>query len=64
MPLRQLLPQLDPDEFWQVHRSTVVRVNVIATAVRDDTGKVILTLKDHPATLTASRLYAHLFKAM
>jgi DNA-binding LytR/AlgR family response regulator len=64
MPLRQLLPQLDPSEFWQVHRSTVVRVDAIATAVRDDTGKVELTLKGHPAKLIASRLYAHLFRAM
>jgi DNA-binding LytR/AlgR family response regulator len=64
MPLRQLLPQLNPDEFWQVHRSIVVRVDAIATAVRDDIGKVELTLKGHPAKLVASRLYTHLFKAM
>jgi DNA-binding LytR/AlgR family response regulator len=64
MPLRQLLQQLDPDQFWQVHRATVVRADAIATAVRDDTGKVDLTLRGHPARLVASRLYAHLFKAM
>jgi DNA-binding LytR/AlgR family response regulator len=64
MPLRQLLQQLDPEEFWQVHRATVVRVDAIATAVRDDTGKVALTLKGHPTKLVASRLYAHRFKAM
>jgi DNA-binding LytR/AlgR family response regulator len=64
MPLRQLLQQLDPDEFWQVHRATVVRADAIATATRDDTGKVALTLTGHPAKLVASRLYAHLFKAM
>jgi DNA-binding LytR/AlgR family response regulator len=64
MPLRQLLQQLDPEEFWQVHRATVVRADAIATAVRDDTGKVDLTLKGHPAKLVVSRLYAHLFKAM
>jgi DNA-binding LytR/AlgR family response regulator len=64
VPLRQLLPQLDPEEFWQIHRATVVRASAIATAVRDDTGKVDLTLKGHPAKLVASRLYAHLFKAM
>jgi DNA-binding LytR/AlgR family response regulator len=64
IPLRQLLQQLDPNEFWQVHRATVVRADAIATAVRDDTGKVELTVKGHPAKLIASRLYAHLFKAM
>jgi DNA-binding LytR/AlgR family response regulator len=64
MPLRQLLPQLDPEEFWQVHRATVVRAEAIATAMRDDTGKVELTLKGRPTKLAVSRLYAHRFKAM
>jgi DNA-binding LytR/AlgR family response regulator len=64
MPLRRLLQQLDPDEFWQVHRAVVVRADAIATAVRDETGKVELTLKGYPAKLVASRLYAHLFRAM
>src|ERR1700738_5329709 len=63
-PLRRLLQQLDPDEFWQVPRAVVVRAEAIATAVRDDTGKVELTLKGYPAKLVASRLYAHLFRAM
>jgi len=64
MPLRRLLQQLDPDEFWQVHRAVVVRADAIATAVRDESGKVELALKGHPAKLVASRLYAHLFRAM
>jgi DNA-binding LytR/AlgR family response regulator len=64
MPLRQLLPQLDPEEFWQVHRATVVRAEAIATALRDDTGKVELTLKGRSTKLAVSRLYAHRFKAM
>lgn len=64
MPLRQLLPQLDPQEFWQVHRATVVRADAIATATRDDTGRVELTLKGHPARVAVSRLYGHLFKGM
>jgi DNA-binding LytR/AlgR family response regulator len=64
MPLRQLLQQLDPEEFWQVHRATVVRADAIATAMRDDTGKVELTLKGSLARLAVSRLYTHLFRAM
>jgi DNA-binding LytR/AlgR family response regulator len=64
MPLRQLLPQLDPNDFWQVHRATVVRVDAVATAVRDETGRVELTLRGHPTKLFASRLYAHRFRAM
>jgi DNA-binding LytR/AlgR family response regulator len=62
--LRELLPQLDSQRFWQVHRGTVVRADAIGTAVRDESGKVLLTLRGHKDKLTASRLYAHLFKAM
>ena len=62
--LRELLPQLDPQRFWQIHRGTVVRADAVATAVRDETGKVQLTLRGHADKLVASRLYAHLFKAM
>jgi DNA-binding LytR/AlgR family response regulator len=62
--LRDLLPQLDPARFWQVHRGTVVRCDAIVTAVREESGKVTLTLRGSPDRLTASRLYAHLFKAM
>ena len=64
VPLRELLPQLDPHQFWQVHRGLVVRAAAIATAQRDDSGKVFLKLHGRPERLTASRLYAHLFKGM
>jgi DNA-binding LytR/AlgR family response regulator len=64
VPLRQLMQQLDPQQFWQVHRSLLVRADAIATAVRDETGKVELTLRGHPERLVASRLYAHRFKPM
>jgi DNA-binding LytR/AlgR family response regulator len=62
--LRELLPQLDPQRFWQVHRGTVVRADAIATATRDESGKVHLKLRGRDETLVASRLYAHLFKGM
>jgi DNA-binding LytR/AlgR family response regulator len=62
--LRELLPQLDPAVFWQVHRGTVVQARAIATARREESGKVVLTLRGRPEKLTASRLYAHLFKGM
>ena len=62
--LRELLPQLDAQHFWQIHRGTVVRADAITTALRDESGKVQLTLRGHADTLIASRLYAHLFKAM
>jgi DNA-binding LytR/AlgR family response regulator len=62
--LRELLPQLDEQQFWQVHRGLVVRARAIATAQRDDSGKVFLSLRGRPERLTASRLYAHLFKGL
>jgi DNA-binding LytR/AlgR family response regulator len=62
--LRELLPQLDPSQFWQVHRGTVVQAKAIATARREESGKVTLSLRGRPEKLTASRLYAHLFKGM
>lgn len=64
MPLKDLLPQLDPQKFWQVHRGTLVQARYITQARRDESGKVFLSLRERPETLTASRLYAHLFKGM
>jgi len=62
--LRELLPQLDPQRFWQIHRGTVVRADAIAVAQRDESGKLSLTLRGRPERLIVSRLYAHRFKAM
>ena len=62
--LKTLIPQLDPKIFWQVHRGLVVQAKCIASALRDDSGKAVLTLRNRPETLVASRLYAHLFRGM
>ena len=62
--LRELLPQLDSQVFWQVHRGTVVQARCITTARREESGKLTLTLAGRPEKLTVSRLYAHLFKGM
>jgi DNA-binding LytR/AlgR family response regulator len=62
--LRELLPQLDPARFWQVHRGTVVRADAIARAERDEAGKVTLVLRDRPERIVVSRLYAHRFRPM
>ena len=64
LSLSTLIPQLDPQQFWQVHRGTVVQARCVASARREDSGKVTLALRGRPETLTASRLYAHLFKGM
>jgi DNA-binding LytR/AlgR family response regulator len=64
LSLRELLPQLDAQRFWQVHRGTVVQARCITQARRDESGRAFLSLKGRPETLTVSRLYAHLFKGM
>jgi DNA-binding LytR/AlgR family response regulator len=64
LSLRELLPQLDGQRFWQVHRGTIVQARAITQARREESGKVTLSLRGRRETLTASRLYAHLFKGM
>lgn len=63
-PLKDLLPQLDPQLFWQVHRGTVVRATAVDSVHRDEAGKLHLALRGRGERLPVSRLYAHLFKAM
>jgi DNA-binding LytR/AlgR family response regulator len=63
-PLKQLLPQLDPGVFWQVHRAVVVRSSAVESVHRDDAGKQHLLLRGRGDKLPVSRLYAHLFRAM
>ena len=62
--LRELQPQLDADQFWQIHRGTIVRYEAIASAQRADNGRLTLTLRGHADRLSVSRLYAHLFAGM
>ncbi|MDO8458813.1 MAG: LytTR family DNA-binding domain-containing protein [Burkholderiaceae bacterium] len=63
-PLKELVPQLDSQIFWQIHRGTVVRATAIDTVNRDESGKLSLTLRGCPDKLAVSRLYSYLFKAM
>lgn len=62
--LKELLPQLDGDRFWQIHRGTVVNVACIQAAARDDAGKLSVKLRNRPESLAVSRVFAHLFKQM
>ena len=63
-PLKELIPQLDPAVFWQVHRGTVVRADAIDSVQRDEAGKHSLRLRGRPENWPVSRLYAAQFKAM
>lgn len=64
LSLRDLMPQLDAQRFWQVHRGLVVQARCITSATREESGRVLLTLRGRTEKLSVSRLYAHLFKAM
>ena len=62
VPIKDLLPQLDEEVFWQIHRSTIVNVGEIAAVTRDDTGRQRVSLKRHPEQLEVSRSFGHLFR--
>jgi DNA-binding LytR/AlgR family response regulator len=62
--LKELLPQLDPDRFWQVHRSTVVNIDAVLRAQRLENGNVVLQLRERGDKLTVSRVHAARFKAL
>ena len=63
-PIRELIDELDPDRFWQIHRATLVNAQAIASVTRDFRGRQIVTVTGHPQKLEVSRTYTHLFKQM
>jgi len=62
--LKELLDELDPSLFWQIHRSTIVNVNAIGAVSHDLAGRLVLKLKDRKETLQVSQPYSHLFRQM
>jgi DNA-binding LytR/AlgR family response regulator len=63
-PIRELVEAVDPNVFWQIHRSTLVNINYMAGVVRDFRGHLSVKLKGRNETLPVSESYAHLFKGM
>ena len=63
-PIRELIDELDPNEFWQIHRATVVRVDAIAQVSRNYRGNQVVHLKGRDEKLDVSRSFGHLFKQM
>ena len=63
-PIKELIDELDPAEFWQIHRSTVVRVDAVNHVSRDFRGKQIVHVKGSEEKLEVSRTFNHLFKQM
>lgn len=62
--LKELADELDPDEFWRIHRSTLVRVDAIAEVSRDLRGRQMLRVRNYPHELEVSRNHSHLFQQM
>ena len=62
--LKELADELDPDEFWRIHRPTLVRVDAIAEVSRDERGRQMLRLRNCPTALEVSRNHSHLFQQM
>lgn len=63
-PIREILDGVDPELFWQIHRSTLVNVNAIAAVTRDFRGQAHVKIKGKDDSLVVSRIYSHLFKQM
>jgi DNA-binding LytR/AlgR family response regulator len=63
-PIRDLLRQLDPKIFRQIHRSTIVNLRQVASVEREDTGKGCLRLRGRPETLSVSQPFMAIFRAM
>ncbi|MDT8999979.1 LytTR family DNA-binding domain-containing protein [Paucibacter sp. APW11] len=64
LPLKELLAQLDPAQFAQVHRAVVVNLGAVKGVTRGDNETAEITLKHRPERLPVSRSYLHLFKEM
>jgi DNA-binding LytR/AlgR family response regulator len=63
-PIKELIDELDPDEFWQIHRATLVRVDAVEQVSRNFRGKQIVHVKGSEEKLEVSRSFSHLFKQM
>lgn len=63
-PIKELVDELDPHLFWQIHRSTLVNVKAITGIGRDFRGRQLVSVRGVNEKLEVSRSYTHLFKGM
>ena len=63
-PIKELVDELDPEEFWQIHRAIVVRVDAVEQVSRDFRGHQVVKVKGRDEKLEVSRSFSHLFKQM
>jgi len=62
--LKELLRRLDPEQFAQIHRSTIVNLGFVERLERDVLGRSLVHLKNHPDVLPVGRAYVSLFRQM
>lgn len=63
-PIKELVDELDPQAFWQIHRSTLVNARAIDGITRDFRGRQMVGVRGLTEKLEVSRSYTHLFKGM
>ena len=63
-PLKALVPQLDPSQFVQIHRSVVVNLRSVRQVVRGENETATVHLRDRGELLPVSRSYLHVFRQM
>jgi DNA-binding LytR/AlgR family response regulator len=63
-PIKELIDELDPSEFWQIHRATVVRVDAVEQVSRNLRGNQVVHVRGSDEKLEVSRTFNHLFKQM
>lgn len=63
-PIAELAQQLDPEQFWQVHRSTIINLDHVAGTRRDELSRLYVRVRGFDGELPVSRAYVHLFKSM
>jgi DNA-binding LytR/AlgR family response regulator len=62
--IKELAGELEPNQFWQIHRGMILNASSIAQVDRSLTGRGVVRLKERSETLTVSHRYNHLFKQM
>lgn len=60
--LKELLTELDPELFWQIHRSTVVNAQAIDVLEPDFRGRLTVRLKSRDEALAVSETFMHRFR--
>ena len=63
-PIKELVEELDMQQFWQIHRSTLVNIKAVAGVTRDERGRQLVSVRGSNEKLEVSRSYTGLFKAM